>query len=745
MHENEVVSYKNYIVIIYAVACSVFSSNAIIFEQGLFVGFLTGMLSFIPNVWTLAICFLTALLKIQTGEFVPYLILLTSISILACLRQFIFKSNPIFKVITYFISYVPCFLIFKITPYYQLANYIISIITACISEQIACKFNGMKDFSFLFTNYFPNCFLLFIIGISSPLIIFWKFNMYHIAFSFCTLLYSKLADEKTCIWSMLFLAFGGYIVGNEYSMLILTVCVFTTLSVSEWNGGISFLVYMLSLITTSVFIKDANFNIYSTILSAAVGGFCFLIVPHKKIKEVTAKNKYASQKEIINRDRSKISIKIEELANCFTQISSSYKELSSSQYKEVDSIKYITGQTSKCICESCDKKLFCRRSELQRNSELEYLAHCAMNKNKTTILDFGEFISNNCIQKVEIINKINKIAQEAKNQILQLEEKSKSKEEVARTYSRVAQVLKKLSSEASKKISFDISAQLEIASSLDKSNIFYKELFIYQNENKCVCVELFASKEDTIEILNCIEEVFGHSFYVENCMYNEDKNTDFIIFCISPRLSVEYGYSTRSKKQGAPNGDSMTIMSLENGRFVTAICDGMGSGENAHQFSQKAVSFLENLFKAGFVASDIITSVNSFMESCEYNSYATLDILEIDLYAEKAYLYKVGSPDTYWHSERTHQISSKALPIGIMKEIKLEINSLQIHGGDIIVLSSDGILDLARREIEYGIRQKNFPNPQIFSDKIMQECEKKMKQSGVDDRTIITLQIIKNE
>ncbi|MFI3166735.1 MAG: SpoIIE family protein phosphatase [Bacillota bacterium] len=570
----------------------------------------------------------------------------------------------------------------------------------------------------------------------------WHFNLYHVIFALATLTYSKQADEKTCIWSMIFLSLGGYLAGLEYSTFIFAICVFSTLAVCEWSSGISLSVYLISFIAVSFFINDVNFDINSAIISAVAGGLVFLAVPHKKIKEISAKNKYASQKDIINRDRSKIAIKIEELSSCFLKIAQGYNEIAKSKYKQSDSIKYITCETIKHICENCDKFSFCNKSDVWRNAELDYLSQCAMQKGKTTMLDFGDFISSSCVRKVDLLGEINKIASNAKNQVLQLEEKQKSKEEVARTYQRVAVVLEKLSLEASKKISFDSNAQLEISQALDKATVFYRELFIYQNENKCVCVELFARKDDAGEILSCIERIFGYNFHLASSRNQYEDSCDYMIFCKSPRVNVEYGYATKPKKHGHPNGDSMTIINLPDARFVCVICDGMGSGESAHEFSQKAVSFIENLFSAGFVASDIITNVNSFMENCEYNSYATLDILEIDLYSEKAYLYKVGSPDTYFQSTKTHLISSKALPIGIMKEIKLEINSFGVSKGDKIILTSDGVLDFMRAEIENGINNKSFVSSQVFADRIMQECDKKMTRGSSDDRTIIAIEII---
>ncbi len=554
-----------------------------------------------------------------------------------------------------------------------------------------------------------------------------------------------MANEKTFIWSMIFYSFAGYLTGREYAMPLLAIGAMIAISVSEWHDFLSFCSYIASVLLISLFIVSTNFDFTSAMISSVLGGVFFFFVPYKTIKKINTASKYATKKEIVNRDRGKASQRIEELANCFWHISNCYKKLANGTITNSNATEYIYSETNKHICLNCSNYKFCQQNQTLHQAETEYLASVAISKGKTTILDFGEYISKNCINKVEYINFINSASSKVNIYKSTIEEKNKGKEEIARAYFGVSKVLNKLSFDTSKKLSFDEKAEETIAKSLEKSSIFYRELFIYQNENKCICVEMLANQCDSEKIIDCIEEILTAKFEVAHIAKDENMDCEYMIFVKSPRIKIEYGYATKPKITNAPNGDSMTIMNLPNGRFVCAICDGMGSGKSASDFSSKTISFIENLFKAGFVASDIITSVNSFMECGEYNSYATLDILEIDLYEERAYLYKIGSPDTYYHSNKTYMISSKALPIGIMKDIKLEINSIDIHPQDRFILSSDGILDYMRKEINHEIASKYNYSPQSFANEIMQSCDRKMKIKKADDRTVIAVFIDKND
>ncbi|MFI3163310.1 MAG: SpoIIE family protein phosphatase [Bacillota bacterium] len=744
MHNSESSLNKKLLIAVYIIVISVFCTNSIIFEEGLLVGFLAGVVWFAPSFYLVFAGLAVIAVQAFAGAVLPYLILFSVFILIAVALKYFPIKNNIVSVVTYCIFYLPVLFLFQLTALFHILNFAVCIITAILSEKIIRKISGTGDFADIFLNKYHCCFILFIIGLGSISMSFWKIDVFLMLFSLFALALSEITDEKTALWSLTFYCFAGYIAGCGYAMLFLAVGGIIIYSFVEFGKVALGCLYFTAVLILSLLITDLAFDFYSSIISCSIGILLFLILPCKKIRNHSKKGKYASQNEIINRDRSKISFKIDELASCFCDIADSYKKIANQSSQPSKMMKYITSETVASTCGSCEKRDFCEKNNLQRLAEIDYLAHCAQTKSKTTVLDIGDYISAYCIKKVELLSAVNNSSNEVNKQNLKNEEKAKSKEEIASIYTSVAKVLHKVSIDASKKLSFDFNAELQIAQSLDKADIFYKELFLYQNENKCICVEMLANNDDAGLILNCIEKVFKSRFECSSVSHDTSHDVDYMIFAKSPNIKIDYGVKTKPKKQNSPNGDSLTILNLPNGKFVCGICDGMGSGENAHEFSKKAISFIENLFKASFPTSDIVASVNSFMESCDYNSYATLDILEIDLYKQQAYLYKVGSPDSYYKSQKTHVISSKALPIGIMKEIKLEINSFKLFPRDRIVISSDGVLDFMREEIKNGIRSKNWLNSQIFTEEIMNGCDKKMKGGFSDDRSIITIEIMEN-
>ena len=64
------------------------------------------------------------------------------------------------------------------------------------------------------------------------------------------------------------------------------------------------------------------------------------------------------------------------------------------------------------------------------------------------------------------------------------------------------------------------------------------------------------------------------------------------------------------------SGDGILSIRLKDGKYLLALSDGMGSGEEAKQSSNKALKMLENLLLSGFDKNTInFTNKYKFNES----------------------------------------------------------------------------------------------------------------------------------
>ena len=133
----------------------------------------------------------------------------------------------------------------------------------------------------------------------------------------------------------------------------------------------------------------------------------------------------------------------------------------------------------------------------------------------------------------------------------------------------------------------------------------------------------------------------------------------------------------------------------KDGKYLLAICDGMGSGQVARNSSRKVINMLENLLTSGFEKDTSIELINTAMTtSVEDDMYATIDAAILDLYAGNIELIKNGACSTYIKAQTGVQIIKDAsVPVGMSNHVKAVKYDKDLEDGDIIVLCTDGIQD----------------------------------------------------
>lgn len=177
----------------------------------------------------------------------------------------------------------------------------------------------------------------------------------------------------------------------------------------------------------------------------------------------------------------------------------------------------------------------------------------------------------------------------------------------------------------------------------------------------------------------------------------------------------------------------------------------MGSGIEAHKSSQIAVKMLGKLLSNGFAKDISIKLINdTIVLNSESETYATLDIMVMDLYAGNIEIIKNGAAPTYIKNKKNVDIIKNiALPAGIMRNIDLVQFDRDIDDNDIIVMCSDGIVESNSEYENKELWIKNLleeiseNSAKKISDIILKEAIDNNYGIPKDDMTVITVKIKK--
>lgn len=142
-------------------------------------------------------------------------------------------------------------------------------------------------------------------------------------------------------------------------------------------------------------------------------------------------------------------------------------------------------------------------------------------------------------------------------------------------------------------------------------------------------------------------------------------------------------------------GDMTDAFVTDNSYFYSLVSDGMGSGPEAAYTSGVCAMFMQKMLCAGNRADITLRMLNNVIRSenmgCGRECSATVDLLELDLMSGTAAFVKSGAAPTYIARDGTvYKISSRTMPMGIIKNADARITKFDTKAGDIIVMMSDG-------------------------------------------------------
>ena len=230
------------------------------------------------------------------------------------------------------------------------------------------------------------------------------------------------------------------------------------------------------------------------------------------------------------------------------------------------------------------------------------------------------------------------------------------------------------------------------------------------------------------------------------------KNEDIckFTFMSKDKHNLQIGIA-KSTKEGSPvSGDTSVQTRLEDGKYLIALSDGMGSGPEARKSSKIAIKMLERLLTSGFKKDTSIKLINSTLAANmqEDDMYATLDIAILDLYAENMEFVKNGACPTYVKRNKDVQLlKSISMPTGILEDIELIVYDKDIQKGDIIVMCSDGIIDSNAEYqnkdlwLKYLLEEINNDDVQKIADIIISEAIDNNFGKEKDDMTVIVAKV----
>ena len=288
-----------------------------------------------------------------------------------------------------------------------------------------------------------------------------------------------------------------------------------------------------------------------------------------------------------------------------------------------------------------------------------------------------------------------------------------------------------------------------------------EQIKIKQNTSGRYFVEVYTSLCNDIEGKQCaikkiariLEKVLQDKFNIQGqeCGLREQKTTCKFTYYSEDRYKLQVGIAATTKVGSPVSGDSHVETKLEDGKYLLALSDGMGSGPEAMKSSKIALKMLERLLKAGFDKEVSLKLINStLVANSKEDMYATLDLQILDLYAGNMEFIKNGACPTFIKRKKEVQLlKSVTLPTGILEQNDLVVYDYDLEDGDIIVMCTDGIIDANQEYInrelwvKYLLEDFSVDDAQQIANMIVNEAVDHQFGMQKDDMTVIVTKVNK--
>lgn len=506
----------------------------------------------------------------------------------------------------------------------------------------------------------------------------------------------------------------------------------------------------------------------------------FMAIPQKyliKIPEVFGISNNRNKGELAFNLRTKEVVidRLNRFSKTFMEVSKTFNEISPSKTMvNSQDVSSILDRVADRVCKDCSLCGHCWDKNFYSTYQVMFkIVEKLDDKGFIEGRDIPEFFINRCERITDFIVAVNNMYEIFKVEMMWKGRLSENRNMVSKQLEELSKAMSGLANE----IEIDIDFKSDIEDTLllilkregirgvkvvafeNKHGKYEVSVTFRSNESEKACLSILDKIISNVVGRKMIKEITGSYKGIAGL---EDSRKCTIKYIEEEIYSITTGAACISKYNerhgNVVNGDSYTFINTSDGKFVSALSDGMGSGEKAAFQSRTTIKLIDQFMETGFDKDVTIKLINSILvlnSSDDY--YSTIDLSVISLDNGKTEFVKIGSAPTYIkrvnkESNRIEIVKTASLPAGILGNMEIELVSKQLYDGDMLIMVTDGVLGAfesfddneggENKLVSFLANIKSL-NPQTVADTILDEAHNRYDCKALDDMTVIVIKFWK--
>lgn len=356
------------------------------------------------------------------------------------------------------------------------------------------------------------------------------------------------------------------------------------------------------------------------------------------------------------------------------------------------------------VCGSCEKCGLTQEIRKEENGENYYLYYLLRTFEKKGCIDYEDMprrFLETCRRKADYLGQLNRSLGRASMNLTWKNRFLESRDAVMVQFREMAGILEEFSGQMEQARDITEPAEAALRMTFRRRRVSVESLLVLQYGGQHR--EVFMTARTTngrCMTARDAAELLGHAIKGKWVPARDGKtlitrNPSSFRFMEDGKYRVLFG-SARTPRQGEEvSGDSFTFRSGLPGQAIISLSDGMGSGRQANEDSEKVIELTEQLLETGFSARAALKLVNTvLLLTGTAERPATLDLGLVDLYSGVLEAMKLGAAATFVMGRgEVETLESENVPAGILNPVEPVLLSRKLWDGDRVVMVSDGILD----------------------------------------------------
>jgi stage II sporulation protein E len=507
--------------------------------------------------------------------------------------------------------------------------------------------------------------------------------------------------------------------------------------------------FVLANTVAGLYLGSAG-NIITGLYEVMIATVIFMILPEKLMCKFSVLFVPAQGDMSVEKLKSAVSTRLVSVADALEEVSHTVSQVTQKLHNiNNDDISAVFHNAAEQTCKRCGTKMICWETAYNGTmGVLNDMTEQLKSEHQLVPNDVPKHFAARCSKLNELLNSINTCYAEYGARKFEQHKSAQLRTVLAEQFGGVSNLLKDMATEFSAFTRSDFCSTDRVRAAFASCGLETGESFCRTDSMGRMTLEAEikpgnsrVSRNDLMsELSTACGRVLGPP------EITNDGNLIHLRFYQKPEFTVKFGQAFFQKDGERLCGDAFDTFLDGNGHAIMILSDGMGCGGRAAVDSNLTIELMSKLLRSGFGYDNATSIVNSAMmlKSGE-ESFATLDIVTIDIYSGEAGFLKAGAPPTYIRRcGRVECISQNSLPVGIIKGIQLEKDIVNLRKGDLIVMISDGVLNGDESWLIKEIEEYCGENLRIFAQSIAKKAKEFCKDEHDDDITVLVAKLEEN-